>query len=261
MEKVIIIMPAYNEELRIARTLEAYGSFFSKMKRDNKIEASILIVINNTQDKTEEIVKEYRKKFRIISYLNFKQGGKGFAITEGFKEALKKDVDLIGFVDADMATSPEAFFDLLTNIKGKDGIIASRYVSGAKVSPKQTWQRILVSRVFNFLIRILFSMNYRDTQCGAKIFRKSAIVKVLPSLGMTQWAYDVDLLYQMKRNKIRVIEYPTTWSDKNYSKINIKKASTNMILGVVRLRLFYSPFKRIIKLYDKIITILRKWKI
>lgn len=255
MEKITIIVPAYNEEKRIGETLEKYGQFFTHLKKTKKLDAEILIVINNTQDKTEEIVQKYKKKYAIINYLNFKQGGKGFAITEGFRAALKnKKNSLMGFVDADMATSPQAYYDLIKNLDKFDGIIASRYVPGAKVNPRQTIKRVIVSRIYNLLIRILFLMNYRDTQCGAKIFRREVIEKTIESLGITQWAYDVDLLYQIKIKGFRIMEFPTIWSDKEYSKINLKKAGTNMVLSVIRLRMLYSPAKDFIRLYDKLIN-------
>jgi hypothetical protein len=95
-------------------------------------------------------------------------------------------------------------------------------------------------------------MNYRDTQCGAKIFRRKAMEQIISSLGITQWAYDIDVLYQMKRNNLRIREFPTVWSDKDYSKLNLKKASSGMLLGVIRLRMLYSPAKDFIRLYDKI---------
>jgi len=252
MEKLTIIIPAYNEEKRIANTLEEYGKFFLNLKKNKEIETKIIIVINNTQDRTEEIVKKYIKKYEIISYLNFKRGGKGFAITEGFKEALKDNKSsIIGFVDADMATTPEVFYKLVKNIGNYQGIIASRYLPGAQVYPKQSFKRVLVSRVYNFLIRILFLLPYRDTQCGAKIFKRKALEKILPEIGMTKWAYDLDLIYLMKRNKFKILEFPTNWSDKEYSKINLKKSGTNMVLGVIRLRMLYSPAKDFIRIYDK----------
>ncbi len=242
-EKIGIIIPAYNEEKRIGKTLEAYGNFFNSLKRKKLLDYEILIVINNTKDKTEDIVRAYKKKNRNIRYLNFRQGGKGFAIIEGFKDALKRKNDLIGFVDADMATSPQAFYDLVKNIGNYDGIIASRYVSGAVIHPKQSLQRIAASRIFNFLVRILFLLPYKDTQCGAKIFRQKALKTMLPELGVTQWAFDVDLLYRARQNRLKIKEFPTVWSDKTFSKLDVKKTSIQMFLAVARLRLVNSPFK------------------
>jgi glycosyltransferase involved in cell wall biosynthesis len=245
--KTIIVIPAYNEEKRIENTLIEYGQFFKKLKKQKLLDFEILIVINNTTDRTEEIVKKHSKKIKEIKYLNFKQGGKGFAIIEGFKEALKKENDLIGFVDADLATSPEAFYDLIKNIANYDGIIASRYVPGAIVNPKQSVQRIIVSRMFNFLIRVLFLMHYADTQCGAKVFKRRVIERIANKLGMSQWAFDVELLYFLKREGLRIKEHPTVWADKEYSKINFLKAGPKMALSIIRLRLINSPFEPLLR--------------
>lgn len=251
MEKLIIVIPAYNEEKRIAKTLEEYGDFFTDLKKKEKINPEILIVINNTKDKTEEIVKRYQKKYKIIKYLNFKQGGKGFAINEGFKEALKdKKNSLIGFVDADLATSPTAFYDLVINLREPDGLIASRYIEGSKVSPRQSLPRIIVSRLFNFLIRVLFLMPYKDTQCGAKLFKRKAIEQTIKEFGITQWAFDIDLLYQMRKKGFIIKEYPTVWADKEYSKINFMRAGPRMALAIIRLRTVNSPFKFLVRAYD-----------
>lgn len=258
--KVAIIMPAYNEEKRIGRTLEAYGKFFSEKKKIGNLDYQIIVVINNTTDKTEEIVKEAKKDCKDIRYLNFKRGGKGFAITEGFKEAIKEKFDLIGFVDADLSTSPEYFYDLIDKIEDYDGIIASRYIKGAIVKPKQKVMRIIASRVFNFIVRVLFLIPYKDTQLGAKLFKRKAIEKILPNLGITLWAYDVDLLYNAKIDNMRIREVATVWQDSAYSHIDLKKSSIQMLFSVLRLRIVHSKFKRImLKAFNPITGVV--WKI
>jgi len=249
--KAAIIMPAYNEERRIGRTLEDYGKFFSDLKKSKILDSEIIVIINKTTDRTEKIVKNYSKKYKIIKYLNFKRGGKGFAIVEGFKEALKNKFDLIGFVDADMSTSPKAFYDLINNIGNYDSIIASRYVKGAIVRPRPTIQRKIVSRIFNFLINLILFLNYEDTQCGAKLFKKKALEKTIPFFRMSQWAFDVDLLYNLKKNKFKIREFPTVWSDTEYSKINFWRAGPLMFLAIIRLRILNSRFRNMVNVYDK----------
>ena len=256
--RISIIIPAYNEEKRIGRTLKAYKEFFEDLSKRKVIDYKILVVINNTKDKTEEIVKKFVSKK--ITYLNLKEGGKGLAIIAGFKEEVKENKsDLIGFVDADMSTSPEAFFDLIKNIKDYDGIIASRYVKGAKVFPKQPLKRILISRFGNFMINSLFFLNLKDTQCGAKVFRKKAVENILEELKLTQWAFDVNLLYILKKKGFKVKEFPTVWKDAPDSTLKIKEASIKAFLSVVRLRVIYSPLKKILKPFKVVETFI--WKV
>ena len=77
-------------------------------------------------------------------------------------------------------------------------------------------------------------MPYRDTQCGAKLFKGSSLRRVVPFLGITQWAFDIDLLYSMKKNKFEVIEVPTEWSEPGDSHLNLKKTIPEMFLAIIR---------------------------
>jgi len=246
MKKLCIVIPAYNEEKRIGGTLLNYLSFFDALKDKGILNYQILVVINNTQDKTEDVVKSYQKKNKNLAYLNLKRGGKGYAVMEGFKKAVESNFDLIGFVDADGSTPAKAFYYLVEKIDNYDGAIAGRCLRGSKVEPKQSFMRIVASRTFNFIVKILFLLPYGDTQCGAKLFKKAALERAIPRVGMTRWAFDVDLLYQMKKEGFRVAEVVTIWSDKEQSKLNLKKNSIQMFFAVVQLRIINSPFKRIL---------------
>jgi len=243
--KLGIVIPAYNEEKRIGNTLKEYTQFLKKEVKKNNFEYQILVVINNTKDRTEEVVRKAMKNNKRVSFIRFVKGGKGFAITEGFKYFLEKDFDLIGFVDSDLSTGPKTYYEQALSIREYDGVIASRYIAGSIVSPKQSFQRILASRVFNFLVRSMFFMHFRDTQCGAKIFKKEALQKIIFSLNETQWAFDIDLLYLCQKNNLNIVEFPTVWSDSDGSKLNLKKASTQMFFSIIQLRILNSPFKRI----------------
>ena len=242
--KLSIIIPAHNEEKRISRTLSSYLSFFLKRLKDFEI----IVVINNTKDDTLKVVKSFKNKK--IKYLNFKEAiGKGGAIIEGFKAGKG---DYLSYADADMSTNPEQFYELFSKIDNYDGIIASRWIKGARVYPRQTFLRRIASRSLNFIMKCLFLMPYYDTQTGAKLFKKEAIRKVINKLDITKWAFDIDLLYNLRKNKFNIKEIPTVWHDKPGSQLKIFKAVPEMFLALIRLRLIYSKFKFIVKLYDKL---------
>jgi len=251
MRKISIVIPAYNEEKRIEKTLVAYSNFFNDLFKKGEIDYEILIVINNTTDDTLKIVKAYSEGNKKMRYLNLVKGGKGYAVMEGFKNALKRDNDFIGFVDADMATSPVEFYKLTTVIGRYGGAIASRYMEGSVIDPKPTIGRLIAKRMFNSCVRAVLFLPYKDTQCGAKVFQRIVIEKVSPIVTMSQWAFDVDLLYSARKEGYKIIEVPTRWSDMAYAKINFWKAGPKMVLGVLRLRILNSPLRRLIGLYEK----------
>ena|SRR3989338_683948 len=248
--KVSIIIPAHNEQRRIGKTLKVYSEYFEKLRKERILDYEIIVSINATTDKTKDIVKSFQKSNKRILYLDLIQGGKGHAIIEGFKLALKDKRELIGFVDADLATPPEAFHDLIKNIGDYDGVIASRWLKGSIIRTKQTLLRKITSNGFNFVVRSMLFLPYADTQCGAKLFKKDTIAKVINGLNITKWAFDIDLLYNIKREKLNIKEIPTIWEDKKESKLNLIVVPFQMFIAVLRIRLLHSPFGFVIKAYD-----------
>lgn len=250
--KLAIIIPAHNEEKRIENTLKEYLKFFREINKKNKLEFKIIVAANGCKDNTVSIVKKIKKKTKAkeIVILDFKEVGKGFAIKKGFEYALKNNFDLIGFVDADASTSPMSFYDLVKNINEFDGIIASRWIKGSIV--KYSLIRKIQSRVFNFIVRFLFFLPYQDTQCGAKLFKKRLVEKVLPLLTLTDWAFDVNLLYLSKKFNFKIKEIPTIWIEKKGGKTNFR-TPIMMFLAILRIRVIYSFLEKPLKPLRKIV--------
>ena len=102
-------------------------------------------------------------------------------------------------------------------------------------------------------------LRFSCTQCGKCCTGAPGKVHVTGSeaaalaahLGLTRWAFDVDLLFQLRRHNFRITELPTTWRDAGGSKLKIVKSSTEMFIAICRLRLLYSPFKWVVTLYDR----------
>jgi len=251
--KLSLVIPARNEEKRIPKTLLTYVAFLDDLRKKKVLDYEIIVVANACKDNTVSVVKKIARTAKRVKLIDRAVGpdGKGLGVMTGFKDALQRDADLIGFVDADMATEPQYFYDLIQNITGYDGIIASRYIPGASVFPKQSISRIVSSRAFNFLVRSLFFMSYKDTQCGAKLFTRAAAERITPDIHSNRWAFDVNMLHACKQHRLRVCEFPTVWKDQAYSVLNFKVAAPQMFLSLVRLRLMHSPFKGIVSLYNK----------
>lgn len=243
--KLSIVVPAYNEERRIARMLDAYVPYFAGRYGQD---VEILVVVNGSSDRTAAIVQAHAARSAMLHCLvEPRNVGKGGALIEGFREA---QGDWIGFVDADGATPPEAFDELLIQAGDAAAIIASRWTAGARVHPPQPLTRRIASRLFNLQVRLFFGMKLTDTQCGAKLMRRDVLLPLIPHFGITRWAFDVDLLFQIHRAGGRIKEIPTTWSDVAGSKLQVGRASLQMFLALVRLRLLYSPFKWVVRLYN-----------
>ena len=238
--KLSIVIPAHNEEHRLPVMLEAYAAFFSSQYHED---VELIVVPNFCDDDTVDVARKIGLRFPQITVLDDPgHVGKGGAVMLGAEMA---QGDLIGFVDADGATPPEAFNDLVEKIGSAGCIIASRWMKGSLVSPEQSFLRQVASRSFNLMVRCLFGLRLTDTQCGAKVFRCEVMRDVMQNLGVTNWAFDVDMLFQVKRSGATVREIPTVWRDRPGSKIQAFKSPLGMTAALVRLRMYYSPLRSV----------------
>ncbi len=253
--KLSIVIPAHNEEHRLPPMLEAYASFFSEKYADD---AELIVVPNFCDDRTAEVAHAFVERFPMVRVLDDPGSvGKGGAVLLGAQAAVG---DWVGFVDADGATPPESFDDLVENI-GLDGcIVASRWMAGSTMIPRQPLSRRVASRCFNLMVRMLFGLRLVDTQCGAKLFRREVLRPVMQSMGVTCWAFDVDMLFQTKRLGMSIREIPTVWSDVEGSKIRVVHSSVRMFVALVRLRMFYSPFRCLIPYISRLISLVFRYQ-
>lgn len=235
---LLLLIPAYNEENRIEPVLRDYALYF----RDHyQGKVQIVVVMNGCRDNTTGVVQAVAKEFDSISFLEFPDPiGKGGALIEGLK--LAPLVDVIGYVDADGATPPRAMHDLVKRIGEADVVIGSRWLPGAVLHQEQSGKRQFASRVFHLIVQSFFWMNIHDTQCGAKIMKREVVEKIHPSLHIADMAFDINLLFCIHRAGFRILEIPTEWTDKVGSKVTLGSTSLSMLLSIIRIRLYYSPF-------------------
>ena len=243
---VLLLIPAYNEEHRIEPVLREYVAHF---RAHHAGRFQLVVVLNGCRDNTLGVVNRVAGEFSEVSALNFPAPiGKGGAIIEGLR--LAPTADLIGYVDADGATPPSAFYELARRCAAgeADCMIGSRWLPGAVLLQSQTRLRRFVSRCFHLVVESLFWLGIKDTQCPAKVMRRAAAEKIHGALHIADLAFDVNLLVALNRAGFTVREVPVEWADKLGSKVsaNLWRCALVMFLSVVRLRLIYSPFYRLL---------------
>ena len=213
-----LIIPAYNEEKRLLPVLQNYYDYLKK----NFKEFELIIVPNNCSDNTPKIAQEFSKKnknVKVIVISNFV--GKGGAVLEGFKSAQN---ELIGFVDADESVATKEFSKLVSGIQKFDSAIASRALKESVIPKKQPLLRQIEGRFFRILVNVLFGFNISDTQCGAKLFKKQAIKKILPQIKIKGWSFDVNILWELKKNNYSIKEVPIEWINDENTKLTARDA-------------------------------------
>lgn len=213
-----VIIPAYNEEKRILKTLFEIDKY---LKTQN-YEYEIIVVSDGSKDKTAEIVRNLQPQIANLKLIdNQENHGKGFVVKQGLIEA-KGEYRL--FTDADNSTSVDQVEKLLPYFKqGYDIVIGSRDVKGAVLANPQPWHRRILGEVFNLFVRIIVGLwGIRDSQCGFKILTAKAANGILPKCRIEKWAFDPEILKIGKKLGYKIKETPVVWVNDPESKVKLK---------------------------------------
>lgn len=245
-EQISIVIPARNEATRISSTLEALMDIFSRDVKSKKVE--IIIVMPGCTDDTPKIVNNFAKEhpWLIKPVLIDEDIGKGGALMKGM-EIAKGDILIL--LDADLPVEPTEIIKAIKMMEKYDLILGSRYTYGAKIYPKPSYLRLLFSKSFNIIVRLLFQelRNIKDTQCGVKLLSRRLFNMIKPLLMITGFAFDVNLICAAIKFNARVKELGVTWRHNEYgSKISrhIPKLALKMLLEILKLKVYLRLFNK-----------------
>ncbi|MUM63727.1 glycosyltransferase [Acidianus infernus] len=223
-----IVIPAYNEERRIGNTLSKLKSWYS---------SSEIIVVFDGNDNTPEVVKEYNVKL----YVSKERLGKGASLRRGIEFSSYEKILLI---DADLPVTREDLDKIITT--DADLVITNRKIVG------MPWKRRFLHKGFIVLTKLFFPSlrKFKDFQSGVKLINREKVLSVLDNLIINDFLFDINLIYEFKRRGYSVKEVEITYiHDETDSKISSKlfKIIIFMFLSLLKLRVYYSPFKGILK--------------
>lgn len=202
-----VIIPAYNEEKVIANTLKSVNDFLVKQSYGYEI----LVADDGSTDNTKKIVKDLSKKYKNLKLLEFHdKGGKGGTVKAGIIASCGK---FKLFMDSDNATPFEQIKKLLSQTNDHDIVLSSRYVKGAKIEPKRSFFRTLVSRGGNIVINFILRLPFKDTRCGFKLFSAHAANITFSRIKQNGFSFDDELLVIARKFGLRICEVPVIWHD------------------------------------------------
>lgn len=235
---VDIVVPVYNEEVALPANIPLLYNYCQNNLRDYRWR--IVIVDNASEDQTPDIVRRFSRQPR-IDYIRLDERGRGLALRIAW---LASTSTIVSYMDIDLSSNLNFFPALLTAIEnGHDVAIGSRRTKGANVTGR-TPLRKLMSWGLNFLINILFSVSFRDAQCGFKAMKRSAFQRLEPLIKNNQWFFDSELLVVAEKSGLKIAEIPIAWHDDPSSTVRITKTIMEDMGGMLRL-LQTKPWEKI----------------
>lgn len=211
-----VVIPAFNEEGRIKKTLKKIESYLTK----NDYPIEIIVVDDGSVDNTVNIVEELRKNNGNIFLLKNKfNRGKGYSVRKGMLYAQGK---LVLFSDADLSTpieEIEKFFPWFD--QGYDIVIGSRGLPQSRIVVHQPFYRETIGRIFNFLVQLLVIGGIKDTQCGFKCFKSDVAKDLFEKQTIPGFCFDVEILLMAVRKGLKIKEVPIKWFNSSNTKVNM----------------------------------------
>jgi len=233
---ISIVIPAWNEEDRLARTLERYLPALESQE----VPYEVIVVVDGTLDGTAEVAAKYAdRQVRVLRFPD--KLGKGGAILAGVRLSRFEHV---GYLDADGPISPAEMYTLVAYLRDVDCVVASRWIRGAYGKDTEPAFNRVAGRIWNFLARSLLFLPVKDTQCGAKFFKGNLVRSLLHTVTLTNRAFDVDFLYHIRKEGGQVREVPVRWTHDPRTRMPIARAIPVMFFSLLGVRLMNSPLAR-----------------
>tara|TARA_Y100000389_G_C17471500_1_gene531742 strand:- start:36000 stop:36680 length:681 start_codon:yes stop_codon:yes gene_type:complete len=222
-----VIIPCFNEEKIIKNSIQRLLNW----SENKNFYVEILIVNNNSTDKTQEELNDFKniENVLIIEELN---KGKGFAVKKGLT---KSQFDNILILDADLSTDINQFDEKWLD-ENEIFLIGSRPLGNEIDTPIK---RKSAGKILNFILRKIFNIKFFDTQCGFKFLKTRNLQILINEISIGGFLYDVDLILSCIKNKIKVKEYPVEYFYNSDSSVSLLKDSMLMLKDVLILRRKY----------------------
>ena len=224
-----IIIPAYNEEVRLPTSLEQVDRFVAAQP----FPIEVIVVNNNSRDATPRIAQDFAATHPYLRVLHQPRQGKGAAVQMGMLDGCG---EYLFICDADFSMPVEEINKFMPPAAAAyDVAIASREAPGARRVGEPQY-RHLMGRIFNLIVRVLAIPHIQDTQCGFKVFHRNVARDVFALQTIDGWGFDVEVLFIALKHGYKLIEVPITWYYRPQSRISPLKDSINMVLEVLKVR-------------------------
>jgi glycosyltransferase involved in cell wall biosynthesis len=225
-----IIIPSFNEELRLPGSLERIASYI----REKRPNTEVIVVDDGSTDRTAVVAESWREKISQLRVLsNGANRGKGFSVRHG---SLQARGGVILFTDADLSSPIEEGEKLFAALESHDVAIGSRAVDRSLIEVHESLFREFAGIIFNRIVRVILRLPFVDTQCGFKAFRRERCRIIFEQQTIERFGFDPELLYLARHHGLSIKEVPVRWAHSPATKVNMFRDSVQMFLDVLVIR-------------------------
>lgn len=229
---IVVTVPAYNESRNLKRCVEKLMKETLSLKENFRI----VIAEDGSTDGTDAVAKRLESSHSdVIHFHSAKKLGRGLALKRAWN---KVEGDIYVFVDADLATDMKYYSQLINYIrKGYDLATGSRYIKGAKVN--RPFLRDFTSRIYNWLIRMMYKDKIFDHQIGFKAFSRRLIKDELNKCRSDGWFWDTEIIVRSIHDHYKIAEFPVEWEEKKGKKTSLRRLISDVFIhgtGLIKLK-------------------------
>jgi glycosyltransferase involved in cell wall biosynthesis len=225
-----IVIPSFNEELRLPVTLAEISAYIRASKR----ETEVIVIDDGSTDRTADVANSFSGEIqRLLVIANKKNRGKGYSVRHGMLEARGR---IVLFTDADLSAPIDEADKLIAALADHDVAIGSRALNRSLISVHQSVFREYAGIIFNFIVRAILRLPFVDTQCGFKAFRRDRCRVIFQQQRIERFGFDPELLYLARHHSLSAAEIPVRWAHSPATKVSMWRDSIQMFLDVFIIR-------------------------
>lgn len=226
---VEIVIPVYNEEVALASCVDRLRAF---LETEFDHDWRIIIANNGSTDRTLGVAEKLAAADNRLQVMSLPRKGRGLALRAAWGQS---SADIVSYMDVDLSTNLRYFPLLVEGLRcGYDIAVGSRLMQASMVARRL--KREILSRGFNFLIRLLFRTKFSDAQCGFKALRRQAAQLLVPHIANNRWFFDAELLILAEKNNFRIFEAPVEWMEDLDSRVQLTSTALEDLKGLARMR-------------------------
>ena len=228
--ELFIVIPAFNEELRLPGTLESIARYIKSGLRT----VEVLVVDDGSQDRTAAVAESFRSQIPCLRVVpNGVNRGKGYSVRHGVEESRGR---IVLFTDADLSAPIEEAGKLIDALQHFDVAIGSRAVDRGLITVHESPFREFAGIIFNKIVRLILWLPFVDTQCGFKAFNRKRCQVIFEQQRIERFGFDPELLYLARHHGLRAAEIPVRWGHSPATKVSMLRDSIQMFLDVFKIR-------------------------